>query len=56
MPPHGPARLRIRANAGSGLLDHDYLEEQSGDLRCQACTVGRTTISLTSTPSGCSMA
>ncbi|MFJ8210509.1 SRPBCC family protein [Streptomyces sp. NPDC096033] len=27
--PHGPARLRIRANAESGLLDHDYVEEQA---------------------------
>ncbi|MFF2194580.1 hypothetical protein [Streptomyces sp. NPDC058157] len=27
--PHGPARLRIRADAASGLLDHDYVEEQA---------------------------
>ncbi|PWI44752.1 SRPBCC family protein [Streptomyces sp. ICBB 8177] len=27
--PHGPARLRLRANAELGLLDHDYVEEQA---------------------------
>ncbi|GAA0274061.1 hypothetical protein GCM10010302_09610 [Streptomyces polychromogenes] len=27
--PHGPARLRIRADAARGLLDHDYVDEQA---------------------------
>ncbi|GAA0664810.1 polyketide cyclase [Kitasatospora atroaurantiaca] len=27
--PHGPARLRIRGDAETGLLDHDYVEEMA---------------------------
>jgi hypothetical protein len=27
--PHGPARLRIRGDAESGVLDHDFLDEEA---------------------------
>jgi hypothetical protein len=27
---HGPAKLRIRADARHGILDHDYIDPQAG--------------------------
>lgn len=29
MTPHGPARLRIRADAAHGILDHDWIDPQA---------------------------
>lgn len=29
MTPHGPAQLRIRANAAHGILDHDWIDPQA---------------------------